>query len=212
MYERTPRAGEGSRTPFEGGKTPVYGSQTPMYGSQTPLHDGKKTILMMYFLTNEKYINSNRYIFMYTINNVCIISIILFQTKNFKYFWFVGSRTPYYGNQTPLHESGSRTPGQSGAWDPTIANTPARYIFSIYYYVHGLWIKIYYICILYIMFFLKNIYFLLNIICISTFTYVKYRHNKSCVLVFPTAENIVEIPKCWKNLYCGQMNPVLTWK
>lgn len=27
---------------------------------------------------------------------------------------------------TPSHEPGSRTPGQSGAWDPTVTNTPAR--------------------------------------------------------------------------------------
>ncbi|XP_044014495.1 transcription elongation factor SPT5-like [Aphidius gifuensis] len=37
----------------------------------------------------------------------------------------VGSRTPHYGSMTPNHD-GSRTPGQSGAWDPTVANTPAR--------------------------------------------------------------------------------------
>lgn len=36
-----------------------------------------------------------------------------------------GGRTPHHGSQTPLHD-GSRTPGQSGAWDPTITNTPAR--------------------------------------------------------------------------------------
>ncbi|XP_034294075.1 transcription elongation factor SPT5 isoform X1 [Pantherophis guttatus] len=33
-----------------------------------------------------------------------------------------GNRTPHYGSQTPLHD-GSRTPAQSGAWDP---NTPSR--------------------------------------------------------------------------------------
>jgi transcription elongation factor SPT5 len=27
---------------------------------------------------------------------------------------------------TPSHDAGSRTPGQSGAWDPTVTNTPAR--------------------------------------------------------------------------------------
>ncbi|XP_014681911.1 PREDICTED: transcription elongation factor SPT5-like isoform X2 [Priapulus caudatus] len=37
-----------------------------------------------------------------------------------------GNRTPHYGSQTPLHDDGSRTPGRSGAWDPTNANTPAR--------------------------------------------------------------------------------------
>ncbi|CAM9491533.1 unnamed protein product [Lampetra planeri] len=36
-----------------------------------------------------------------------------------------GNRTPHYGSQTPLHD-GSRTPGQSGAWDPSNANTPSR--------------------------------------------------------------------------------------
>lgn len=37
-----------------------------------------------------------------------------------------GSRTPHYGSQTPSHgEDGSRTPGRSGAWDPTVTNTPA---------------------------------------------------------------------------------------
>lgn len=38
-----------------------------------------------------------------------------------------GSRTPHYGGQTPSHEPGSMTPGRSGAWDPTLANTPVRY-------------------------------------------------------------------------------------
>uniref|UniRef100_A0A2I3H9W1 Transcription elongation factor SPT5 n=1 Tax=Nomascus leucogenys TaxID=61853 RepID=A0A2I3H9W1_NOMLE len=36
-----------------------------------------------------------------------------------------GSRTPHYGSQTPLHD-GSRTPAQSGAWDPNNPNTPSR--------------------------------------------------------------------------------------
>ncbi|XP_071795435.1 transcription elongation factor SPT5-like [Asterias amurensis] len=36
-----------------------------------------------------------------------------------------GSRTPHYGSQTPLHD-GSQTPGRSGAWDPTVTNTPSR--------------------------------------------------------------------------------------
>ncbi|KAG8038436.1 hypothetical protein G9C98_006132 [Cotesia typhae] len=36
-----------------------------------------------------------------------------------------GSRTPHFGSMTPSHD-GSRTPGQSGAWDPTVTNTPAR--------------------------------------------------------------------------------------
>ena len=37
-----------------------------------------------------------------------------------------GGRTPHYGGQTPSHgEDGSRTPGRSGAWDPTITNTPS---------------------------------------------------------------------------------------
>lgn len=37
----------------------------------------------------------------------------------------VGNRTPHYSSMTPSHD-GSRTPGQSGAWDPTITNTPAH--------------------------------------------------------------------------------------
>jgi len=38
-----------------------------------------------------------------------------------------GNRTPHYGNMTPSHgEDGSRTPGRSGAWDPTVSNTPAQ--------------------------------------------------------------------------------------
>ena len=38
-----------------------------------------------------------------------------------------GSRTPHYGSMTPSHgEEGSRTPGRSGAWDPTVSNTPAQ--------------------------------------------------------------------------------------
>ena len=38
-----------------------------------------------------------------------------------------GSRTPHYGSMTPSHgDEGSRTPGRSGAWDPTVANTPAQ--------------------------------------------------------------------------------------
>jgi len=36
-----------------------------------------------------------------------------------------GSRTPQYGSMTPIHDGGS-TPGRSGAWDPTVSNTPAR--------------------------------------------------------------------------------------
>lgn len=38
-----------------------------------------------------------------------------------------GSRTPHYGSQTPLHD-GSRTPAQSGAWDPNNPNTPSRWV------------------------------------------------------------------------------------
>lgn len=34
-----------------------------------------------------------------------------------------GSRTPHFGGITPSHD-GSATPGRSGAWDPTVANTP----------------------------------------------------------------------------------------
>jgi len=38
-----------------------------------------------------------------------------------------GSRTPHYGSMTPSHgDEGSRTPGRSGAWDPTVSNTPAQ--------------------------------------------------------------------------------------
>lgn len=42
-----------------------------------------------------------------------------------------GSRTPLYGNQTPLHDGGA-TPSRSGAWDPAVANTPARPDFDDY--------------------------------------------------------------------------------
>ncbi|XP_001600437.1 transcription elongation factor SPT5-like [Nasonia vitripennis] len=37
-----------------------------------------------------------------------------------------GSRTPYYGSITPSHSEGGNTPRNTGAWDPTVANTPAR--------------------------------------------------------------------------------------
>lgn len=39
-----------------------------------------------------------------------------------------GSRTPHYGSMTPSHGEGEggRTPGRTGAWDPTVANTPAQ--------------------------------------------------------------------------------------
>ncbi|KAL7286586.1 hypothetical protein TKK_0019213 [Trichogramma kaykai] len=36
-----------------------------------------------------------------------------------------GNRTPYYGSITP-QQDGSRTPNPTGAWDPTVSNTPAR--------------------------------------------------------------------------------------
>ena len=45
-----------------------------------------------------------------------------------------GGRTPHYGSQTPSHgEDGSRTPGRSGAWDPTAANTPSA---NRFVYIH----------------------------------------------------------------------------
>ncbi|PIK38073.1 putative transcription elongation factor SPT5 isoform X2 [Apostichopus japonicus] len=37
-----------------------------------------------------------------------------------------GSRTPHYGSQTPLHDGG-QTPSRSGAWDPSVSNTPMRH-------------------------------------------------------------------------------------
>ncbi|XP_069689905.1 transcription elongation factor SPT5-like isoform X2 [Periplaneta americana] len=37
----------------------------------------------------------------------------------------VGSKTPHY-DSINSSQDGSRTPGQSGAWDPSIANTPGR--------------------------------------------------------------------------------------
>jgi hypothetical protein len=42
-------------------------------------------------------------------------------------FYNVDCRTPHYGGMTPSHtnEDGSRTPGRSSAWDPTVSNTPA---------------------------------------------------------------------------------------
>lgn len=42
-----------------------------------------------------------------------------------------GSRTPHYGSQTPLHE-GNRTPSHGNAWDPTNANTPARFVLFVH--------------------------------------------------------------------------------
>jgi transcription elongation factor SPT5 len=38
-----------------------------------------------------------------------------------------GSRTPYYGSLTPSQDE-SRTSGITGAWDPSVLNTPARSI------------------------------------------------------------------------------------
>jgi len=39
-----------------------------------------------------------------------------------------GGRTPSYGYMTPSHDP-SQTPLHGGsAWDPTVANTPARYV------------------------------------------------------------------------------------
>ena len=40
----------------------------------------------------------------------------------------LGGRTPSYGYMTPSHDP-SQTPLHGGsAWDPTISNTPARYV------------------------------------------------------------------------------------
>ncbi|KAG5317531.1 SPT5H factor, partial [Pseudoatta argentina] len=51
-----------------------------------------------------------------------------FQTPIYEH----GSRTPHYaGSMTSSHD-GSRTPGQSEAWDPTITNTPVRNNFDEY--------------------------------------------------------------------------------
>lgn len=50
-------------------------------------------------------------------------------------FPLTGSRTPHYGSQTPLHD-GSRTPGQSGAWDPSNPNTPSRYLTHTHSHTH----------------------------------------------------------------------------
>merc|ERR1719510_1020436 len=77
-------------------RTPSYGvGGTPMYGSTTPGGShGGRT--PMYGSQTPMYGES-------------------------------GSRTPHYGSQTPSHgagEDGSRTPGRTGAWDPTITNTP----------------------------------------------------------------------------------------
>ncbi|GBM05915.1 Transcription elongation factor SPT5 [Araneus ventricosus] len=81
------------------GRTPMYGSQTPMYGSQTPMY-GSQTPM---------YATGSR------------TPMYGLQTPQYD----VGSRTPHYGTQTPLQD-GSRTPGYGGAWDPTVANTPAH--------------------------------------------------------------------------------------
>lgn len=42
------------------------------------------------------------------------------------YLCAVGGRTPSYGYMTPSHDP-SQTPQHGGsAWDPSVANTPAR--------------------------------------------------------------------------------------
>ena len=41
------------------------------------------------------------------------------------FLYHAGSRTPHYGSETPRHE-GSQTPGRTGAWDPTVTDTPMR--------------------------------------------------------------------------------------
>ncbi len=82
-------------------RTPSYGaSGTPMYGSSTPGgHSSSGGRTPMYGSQTPMY--------------------------------DAGSRTPHYGGMTPSHgggaggEDGSRTPGRSGAWDPTVTNTPA---------------------------------------------------------------------------------------
>lgn len=97
-YSRTPAYGGGSQTPmYSGGKTPMHGNQTPMYES--------KYLFRSFFFTNA---STSNYLQIITFSNAA------------------GSRTPHYGSMTPSHDAGSRTPGQSGAWDPTVTNTPAR--------------------------------------------------------------------------------------
>lgn len=77
-------------------RTPSYGgSGTPMYGSSTPGHASSHGGRTPMYGS---------------------------QTPMYD----AGSRTPHYGSMTPSHgEDGSRTPGRSGAWDPTVTNTPA---------------------------------------------------------------------------------------
>lgn len=90
-----------TRTPVYGSQTPMHGNQTPMYGNQTPM------------LGSQTPMYGN-------------------QTPSYG----SGSRTPIYGSQTPQYEAGCRTPhygsqtpsqasSETGAWDPTVANTPA---------------------------------------------------------------------------------------
>lgn len=64
-------------------------------------------------------------------------------------FIYTGARTPSYGGfMTPSHDP-SQTPQHSGgsAWDPSVANTPARYItYSLCYItnIHCItWLSIY---------------------------------------------------------------------
>lgn len=92
-----------------GSQTPMYGSgsRTPMYGSQTPLQDG-----MYVQNTRDGAVGWQR-------------AQKIGWNEGHVSFLYPGSRTPHYGSQTPLHD-GSRTPAQSGAWDPNNPNTPSR--------------------------------------------------------------------------------------
>lgn len=63
MYDKTPRAGEGSMTPYYTSKTPTHGPATPMYGSQTPMHDGGVFMelileILTFFVQEEKAMNT----------------------------------------------------------------------------------------------------------------------------------------------------------
>lgn len=93
-----------------GSQTPMYGSgsRTPMYGSQTPLQDGE--------CAQGMGLRGDIGVGLETGDN---------RQTHFSHSPISGSRTPHYGSQTPLHD-GSRTPAQSGAWDPNNPNTPSR--------------------------------------------------------------------------------------
>lgn len=74
------------------------------------------TLLALTHLTTLKHL---RIYYLYLIQAKILIST---------FFPLLGGRTPSYGYMTPSHDP-SQTPLHGGsAWDPTISNTPARYV------------------------------------------------------------------------------------